>query len=118
MLGLRRGIVKISPHQKSWRRVFEREKNLLTKTLDDLFVAIEHIGSTSVVGLPAKPIIDLDVGVRSTGDFKKMLKPLADLGYSEVKNKSSPSVHKVFAKGSKTKGTYFYLHLVKFGEAI
>jgi GrpB-like predicted nucleotidyltransferase (UPF0157 family) len=45
--------------------MFERERAKLEIALGSLVVTIEHVGSTAVPGLPAKPIIDLAVGVRS-----------------------------------------------------
>jgi len=44
-------------------------------------VAIEHIGSTAVPGLPAKPIIDMDVAIRDTSDLPATIERLAPLGY-------------------------------------
>ena len=47
-------------------------------------VAIEHVGSTSVPGLPAKPIIDITVAVQQIGDALRCIPPLATVGYLYV----------------------------------
>ncbi|WP_226673048.1 GrpB family protein [Rossellomorea aquimaris] len=53
--------VKVVPHQAVWKETFEKEKRILTNLLPD--AAIHHIGSTSVPGLAAKPIIDILIEV-------------------------------------------------------
>jgi GrpB-like predicted nucleotidyltransferase (UPF0157 family) len=53
--------VKVVPHQADWKEIFEMEKRKLTKLLPD--ATIHHIGSTSVLGLAAKPIIDILIEV-------------------------------------------------------
>jgi GrpB-like predicted nucleotidyltransferase (UPF0157 family) len=56
--------VTISEHSSDWEREFEIEKeNIISSLKDkDIYISIEHIGSTSVQGLGAKPVIDLMVG--------------------------------------------------------
>ncbi len=57
--------VKIIPYDREWARRFEDEKSRLLKLFPDDLNLIEHIGSTAVPGLPAKPIIDLIAAVAS-----------------------------------------------------
>ncbi len=57
--------IKISPYQSEWPQLFEEEKQNLIRHLGFDFLEIEHIGSTSVKGLSAKPIIDILVGVKN-----------------------------------------------------
>lgn len=116
-IGLKKGTVKLLPHNKKWKVIFEKEKKFLLDKLGKDFIAIEHIGSTSITGIYAKPIIDIDAGVRSTKVFKKLVSSLEVLGYKQVKNKSAPNVHLVFAKGQKGL-THFYLHTVKYKGVI
>ena len=65
MIGLKRGTVKLVPHNSKWEELFKKEKQLLKKTFGDTILGIEHIGSTAIPNIPAKPIIDIDVGVAS-----------------------------------------------------
>ena len=118
MLGLKKGKVKLVSHNIKWKSTFNKERRLLEKSLGVLTLGIEHIGSTAISGIYAKPIIDIDVGVKSTLDFKKFTSLLEKLGYRKVRNKNAPHVHLVFAKGNKTKGTTHYLHLIKYKGAI
>ncbi len=64
-----------------WPRVFEELRAPLVAALGDLVVAVEHIGSTAVPGLAAKPVIDLDLVVPSAADIPAAITRLADLGY-------------------------------------
>ena len=60
---------------------FEQERAALLAALGGRFVAIEHIGSTAVPGLDAKPVIDLLGGVRSMAEADALLAPLCALGW-------------------------------------
>ena len=53
--------VVVLPYEKQWQQEFQIIKNELSNALDQLAVSIEHVGSTAVEGLSAKPIIDIDV---------------------------------------------------------
>ncbi len=54
---------------------------IVTTSLGDLVVTVEHVGSTAVPGLAAKPIIDLDVVIPSRADMPAAIARLATLGY-------------------------------------
>ncbi|MCL1873671.1 MAG: GrpB family protein [Clostridiales bacterium] len=75
--------IVVVPYDISWIDGFEQIKNELEYALSGLFLAIEHIGSTSVPGLYAKPIIDIDIVVEKTV-FAKVKERLDKLGYSHV----------------------------------
>lgn len=52
--------IKVVPYDPAWPGLFEREKSRIHYLIGDMLDDIHHIGSTSVVGLPAKPKIDID----------------------------------------------------------
>jgi GrpB-like predicted nucleotidyltransferase (UPF0157 family) len=64
-----------------WNANFALIKNELNEILDRLAIAIEHVGSTSVPGLPAKPIIDVDIVIRSAAEFPEIRHRLERFGY-------------------------------------
>ena len=64
-----------------WVDHFQRIASEVQNVLGHLVLRVEHVGSTSVPGLAAKPIIDLDVVIRSYEDFPQVLEKLADIGY-------------------------------------
>jgi GrpB-like predicted nucleotidyltransferase (UPF0157 family) len=81
MLGLDRKSILLVPHQTEWKSFFESESDLLREAVGDYLVAIEHIGSTAISGLDAKPIIDILAGVKYAEDAERCIVPLAQIGY-------------------------------------
>jgi GrpB-like predicted nucleotidyltransferase (UPF0157 family) len=71
-------IVDYDPH---WPDLFEELRAPVVAALGDLIVCVEHVGSTAVPGLAAKPIIDMDVVVPSVADIPEAIRRLAILGY-------------------------------------
>lgn len=80
-LGLKRGTVRVVTYQPAWTEAFEKEKQQLQDALGDNVSDIEHIGSTSVPGLAAKPIIDMIAAVDDLSVYKQLIEPLTALGY-------------------------------------
>ena len=78
--------VVIHPYDPDWPRMFEQEKTLLDEALGEHALSIQHMGSTSVPGLGAKPIIDIMIGVRSLEAADQFcIQPIVALGYEYVK---------------------------------
>ena len=75
--------VKLSPYDPHWPQEFAREAARLRAALPDVALGIEHIGSTAVPGLPAKPIVDVMVGVTGSADHDTVARRLAPLGYED-----------------------------------
>lgn len=60
----------VQPYDPQWKQDFEAIRRELVDALGDLALRIEHVGSTSVEGLAAKPIIDIDVVIRDTHPWR------------------------------------------------
>jgi GrpB-like predicted nucleotidyltransferase (UPF0157 family) len=71
----------IADYDPRWPEQFETLRSRIAAALGDLAIAIEHIGSTAVHGLAAKPVIDIDVLMRSDADLSLVTSKLALLGY-------------------------------------
>lgn len=71
----------IVPYDPRWPRQFEEEKARLLAEIGAYVLSIEHIGSTAVPGLAAKPVIDILIGVRSLQDAPLFIPPLESRGY-------------------------------------
>ena len=71
-MGLKVGTVILEVYNSNWKKMFEEEKENLKNIFKDLAIEIEHIGSTSIEGLSAKPIIDVAVGVKTLKDFENI----------------------------------------------
>lgn len=72
--------VVVLPYDKKWKQDFEEIKKEISEVIGSLAIAIEHVGSTSVEGLAAKPIIDIDIVVKSD-DIKRTIDGLKSIGY-------------------------------------
>lgn len=73
--------VIIEDYDLRWPQLFEVLRSRIAGVLDEVAISIEHVGSTAVPGLAAKPIIDIDVLLRSSTDLPVVIRKLADLGY-------------------------------------
>ncbi len=73
--------IKFEEYNTEWTIEFDKLKAELLELISFLNPKIEHIGSTSVEGLSAKPIIDILVGLKREKDLDKTVKPLIDYGY-------------------------------------
>ena len=73
--------VIVVDYDPAWPQLFEQLRDRVVAALGDLVVAVEHVGSTAVPGLPAKPIIDLDVVIPAIADLPAAIERLATLGY-------------------------------------
>jgi GrpB-like predicted nucleotidyltransferase (UPF0157 family) len=75
-------VIEVVPHDlAAWRAEFACEASALQHVFGDALVAIHHIGSTSVPGLPAKPIIDLLVVLRETVTIGRFSSAMEAVGY-------------------------------------
>ena len=116
MLGLKRGKVKLSPHSPKWPEIFKKEKKTLQKALGMMIIIdIQHVGSTAVSGIPAKPIIDIAVAVPelTRKEPEKYIESLKKVDY-EYRGEDRPREH-LFVKGGEEK-RMCHLHMVKFGS--
>lgn len=74
-------IIEVLSYDATWPSEFDGIAAPIRAKLDSLALSIEHVGSTSVPGLSAKPIIDLDVVISSRLLLPKVIERLAELGY-------------------------------------
>ncbi|MEI6808296.1 MAG: GrpB family protein [bacterium] len=111
-VGLEQGTVRLVSYSPAWHILFEREKKTLLITLHGIVLKIEHIGSTSIPGMEAKPIIDMAAAIPSLDTVQKCIQPLIAAGY-EYKGEYGLSGRYFFTKG--TPHTH-YLHVVALGS--
>lgn len=76
--------IEIVPYDPEWPIAFAAERNRIANALGSLALRIDHKGSTSVPGLAAKPIIDIQVSVRELQPIEPYAAPLTQLGYVHV----------------------------------
>lgn len=73
--------IEIVPHDPHWAIRFAELRTKLVELLRGESVRVEHVGSTSVEGLAAKPVLDVDIVIPDQGDFDKIRKLLEEGGY-------------------------------------
>jgi len=107
--------IEISPYSRNWPYLFDKEKNLITDTLEPgMFTRIEHFGSTSVPGLSAKDTIDIlmEVDFEETKD-QQLIQRMKSLGYEFNWQNEGSHPHMVFVKGYNTsspKDQTYHIH--------
>ena len=78
--------VDVLPYDEHWRQDFQKIKDEITNALGQLIIGIEHVGSTSVKGLSAKPIIDIDVIIKDYTVLENVVSALREIGYQHEGN--------------------------------
>ena len=108
MLGLRNDKISLMPDDEFWREKFRKEKKLIQKNITESII-IDHIGSTSIPKIPAKPIIDIGLGINESMDVKAIVKSLEEVGYI-YKGENGISGRHYFVKGSPENRKY-HIHM-------
>jgi GrpB-like predicted nucleotidyltransferase (UPF0157 family) len=104
----------IAAYSPEWPREFERESAALRVALAPLPIHIEHIGSTSVPGMSAKPIIDIMLGAASLSDVEAHMPLIKQLGYKHLPEmRELMPDNRFFAKPA-TLPRRFHLHAVEY----
>ncbi len=116
-LGLQRGEVRLVKHQAIWKKVFSDEQKILQRALEEQAISIQHVGSTAISTISAKPVVDIIVGISRLKNVQSKIPALKKLGYSHIKRFPNPRLQIVLAKGKKQQ-TEIYLHLVRYEGAI
>ena len=126
-------VIAIVESSAGWPEAFEAIAEPLRQTFGDMALCIDHIGSTSVPGLPAKNVIDVQATVRSLDVVEVVAPALAQLGYmqrvrgrdADIVRDHSPAGwtgnpeewHKRFFRGEKIDGHEVHLHVRVVGRA-
>ena len=84
--------IVVVEYDPAWPDLFAALSAPVAASLGDVAVAIEHVGSSAVPGLAAKPIIDLDVAIRTEMRLPAAIERLARLGY-RLYNSQKTSLH-------------------------
>lgn len=124
MVGLERGVVQLEPYQEEWTKLYRHEVDRLTDIAGDWFLDFEHIGSTAITGMPAKPILDILAVVETLGEAEALISILEEHGYE---HRPGDIEGRLFlAKGPRTnrtvylslteKGSDFYTEIIAFRD--
>lgn len=111
-LGLKKGIVELFPHDENWHQLFAGEESRLQNAIGKIVVATEHIGSTSICGISAKPILDIAIAIEKYSDGERCIKPMENLDY-EYRGKYGIAGRHYFVKGEPRT---HHIHMVELGS--
>jgi GrpB-like predicted nucleotidyltransferase (UPF0157 family) len=104
---------EVVDYDDEWPALFESIRGRIAPALEDLGALVEHVGSTAVPGLAAKPIVDIDVVVRDATDMNASSQRLEELGYV-AQGDLGVSGREAFAPPSS--GPYHHLYVVVEGN--
>src|SRR5256714_5684284 len=98
MLGLPSGQIQLSPYESECQTLFLEERDRLQANIGGYVLDIQHIGSTSIPGMPAKPILDIGIAVANFEEAVRGVPPMEQLGYTYKGENGIPRRH-YFVKG-------------------
>jgi GrpB-like predicted nucleotidyltransferase (UPF0157 family) len=107
--------IRLVAYDPLWAVRAREESQRLRDTLGSVAVRVEHVGSTAVPGLAAKPIVDLQLSVAAIEPRDRYVAPLEQLGYRFVPDPESPD-HHFFAKPPERPRTH-HLHVCEVGAS-
>ena len=97
-LGLASRSVSLSRAHDAWANAYELERARIVAALGDHLLDIQHVGSTSIPNVPAKPILDILLGVRDFEQATALVEPMVSIGYTYRGENGIPRRH-YFVKG-------------------
>lgn len=103
MIGLKRGAVKLCEHEKAWEIEAQNTISRLRRILNPVIKDIQHVGSTSIRTIKAKPIIDIAIAVDDFADVLSYEKELKEAGFYYRPNRIGEQM--LFARGNYYDGT-------------
>jgi len=113
MAGLARK-VEIVEYDPKWATLYIKEKRRIQAAVGHIVVAVEHVGSTAVPGLGAKPTIDIMVAVRRLSDADKCIEPLGSIGYEyQPQHEDTMPERRFFRRGEPPREQHYHLHMVE-----
>lgn len=105
----------LTEYNSKWPEYYEQEKLFLTGLIGtENIVRINHIGSTAIPGIYAKPTIDILLEIKECTDLDRLIKLLEESGYIYSPQPNNPAPHMMFMKGYTPegfKGQAFHLHI-------
>jgi len=104
----------IANYDLRWPVMYEEERTRILAAVGRYITAIEHVGSTAVPGLGAKPVIDIMLGVDTLADADPCIEPIINLGYVYVPDYEDEIPNRRFFKKMLADGTHtHHVHLVE-----
>ncbi|KMQ51358.1 hypothetical protein CHISP_1841 [Chitinispirillum alkaliphilum] len=103
-------------YQKEWKALFETEKASIIRAITDDSAWVEHIGSTSVPELAAKPIIDIMIGLKGFATADDFVLSLQDIGYRYISEFETSFPERKFLVKAQDGVSTHHIHMVEYGS--
>lgn len=114
MIGLKRGTVELLPYTDKWKKLYSKEEKIILSLIKDYVIDIQHVGSTAIAGLNAKPIIDIIIGLKTFDYLAIIIQKLEANGYI-YRPQSGTDERVLFVKGNDDIITH-HIHVVKWNS--
>ncbi len=112
--------VVLAEYNPEWEKLYQSEKQTIYANANpEQIVSIEHIGSTAIAGLLAKPTIDILIEIIDNTDLDLIKRDLKKIGYEFIPKPENPPPHMMFAKGYTYKGISgqtYHIHIRYRGD--
>lgn len=112
-LGLKNQAVSLAVPNALWHVAYEGEAEAIRQALGDMAIDIQHIGSTALPGIKAKPIIDILVGLKHFADGLGCIGAMESIGYDYAGSDIVPDDH-IFGRGIKGQSRTHLVHVVEY----
>jgi GrpB-like predicted nucleotidyltransferase (UPF0157 family) len=112
IIGLAAGKVLVAPYSVEWQRLFAEERSRLLAAVGAYVQDVQHVGSTSIPGMAAKPIIDIGIAVRNFEEASVCVGPIEHLGY-EYRGENGIPRRRYFERGNPRT---HHLHMNEMGS--
>ena len=112
-LGLKRGTVVLLPHEKEWEESAREVIGRLGEILGDSAADIQHVGSTAIPSVCAKPIVDIALGMRSLAELESYAAELEGAGFID-RGEDQPG-QRLYVLGDPDMRTH-HIHAVVYGS--
>jgi GrpB-like predicted nucleotidyltransferase (UPF0157 family) len=110
-------MIVIADYNPEWPALYEEERGRILHAIGNHVAGIEHVGSTSVPGLAAKPIVDILVGLHSESLLDSVVQPMQALGHTYVPEyEDEMPYRRLFYKKPPTYPQAYNVHVVSLGH--
>ena len=113
LLGLENNVIRLSDHNSLWADLYREEEGRIIAAVGGLIIDLQHIGSTAIPGIKAKPILDMLAGVAQLENALLCKSSLESIGYDYI---AGAEIANDYVFGKSFPRTH-YLHVVEYGGA-
>ena len=115
VVGLEKGSVALAEHDPAWRSLFAAESRVIRDAGGELIRDLQHVGSTAVRGLPAKPIVDIAIAVDTRAAIPVLVQRLTAVGYIDRGDQGRDGGY-LLVRESRPRVRTIHVHIVELSD--